>query len=247
MTIYLPKYRYLLVCMLICNIYLLPLFGQAEGSDYLYQPIEQKQFDDGEWQSLQKSLDYSKKKPESQPEPQPETEKSEPFSFPEFSTPPVLARMFKILALMILIGLLSWLMYQLIKKTTLTIDTESDHGLDNNQAKGLVSLEKLAEQLDKHNINPYIEQAEKDRNYPLAVRLHFLALLKKLYKKELIHWKKNYTNNIYLNQMREKNNFAQFKMLTSAYERIWYGDRHPNFEEYEELREQFLAFRLDPS
>lgn len=243
MTIYLPKYRYLLVCMLICSIYLLPLFGQAEGSDYLYQPIEQKQFDDGEWQSLQKSLDYSKKKPE----PQPQTEKSAPFSFPEFSAPPVLERMFKLLAFVILVGLLSWLMYQLIKKTNITIDTESGHGLGNNQAKGLVSLEKLAEQLDKHDINPYIEQAEKDRNYPLAVRLHFLALLKKLYEKELIHWKKNYTNNTYLNQMRGKNTFAQFKMLTSAYERIWYGDRHPDFEEYEGLREQFLAFQSDVS
>jgi len=241
MLTFLSKYRFFLGCMLVGSIYVLSLSGQTTV-DYEHLPIEQKQFDDTEWQTLQKSLDYSGEKPKAEKKKAEKKEEKEPFTFPDLSRFSVL---FKILAILILVSLLSFIIYQVVKKTDLTFEPEGDLSPNDQTNKKLVSLEELEEQLDKHDVSPYIIQAEQARNYPLAVRLHFLALLKKMNEKEWILWKKNYTNNTYLNQMSGKDTYADFKILTKAYERIWYGDRHPAFPEYEILRKQFMDFLSD--
>lgn len=244
MITFLSKYRYFLLYLFICNLYVLPLSGQTITNDYLDVPIDQKKFDNQEWQSLQKSLDYTQKKKKKK-KAEPEAEKREPFSFPDFPNFPDLSGVLKVFAILTLVSLLSLLVYQIIQKTESKLNSKNNFDANPQAVKGLVSVGNLAEQLDKHDINPYIDQAEQDRNYPLAVRLHFLALLKKMYEKDLIHWKKDHTNNTYLNQMRGKDTYSEFKKITKKYEHIWYGDKHPLFKEYEVIRKEFIALQAD--
>ncbi len=240
MSFYKSKYWNLLFCLLvISSLAGIPLCGQSAVNDYQYLPIEQKTFEESQWQDIQKSLDYSGERPTPEKEEAPK-EASKPWDY----SLPDLSPVFKIIGIILVIGLLGFVMYHVINGTTnQKIEADVSSNLSNKETE-LLSLEELEEQLDKRDINPYIRQAEEQNNYPLAIRLHFLALLKKLNEEEQIKWRKNYTNNIYLNQMRGKENYSDFRQLTKEYERIWYGDRHPSRQEYEYLKRNFNQFHL---
>jgi hypothetical protein len=91
--------------------------------------------------------------------------------------------------------------------------------------------------LDTENL---ISQAHAARNYKLAIRLHFLDLLKKLNENGLITWTKDKTNRDYLRELFSKHYyFEEIRKLTLAYEQVWYGEHAPGEERYEELRGEF--------
>ena len=63
-----------------------------------------------------------------------------------------------------------------------------------------VSKEKIIEEIDnpdeftRSDLDKYLEKALKEKNYRLAIRIHFLMIIKLLQDKELIKWKKEKTN-----------------------------------------------------
>jgi len=231
---YFSTYRYLIYCLLLLSITTQPLWGQPESSDYLYEPIEEKTFEDKQWEELHKSLDYSGKAPKAV------KEKNIP-SLPDFSFPDI-SLFVKILGFALIIVLIGVVMYHIVNQTNVSF--KDDISMTTSSGNTPLSLEELELQLDTQDINPYILKAEEQKNYTLAVRLHFLALLKKLNENNEIQWRKNHTNNTYLNQMRGKNNFSNFHTLTKKYEGVWYGDKYPSRHEYENIRDDFNDFKL---
>ena len=88
-----------------------------------------------------------------------------------------------------------------------------------------IDLEHIEENLDTAELDPLIRQAIADKNYTLAVRLYYLAILKELHIKGDIAWKKDKTNRTYLREMRENPFFEPFRNATSIFERVWYGSQ----------------------
>lgn len=87
-----------------------------------------------------------------------------------------------------------------------------------------------------------IERAHKANDYKLAIRLYFLDLLKKLNEHGVIVWTKDKTNRDYLSELFSKQYyFDEVRLLTLAYERIWYGEHNPTEESYHQLRTEFQA------
>lgn len=217
---------YALVCLLVH-----PSISLAQQSTTAEeQVVEQKTFDQKEWEALQEELDYSGT-PKKEKEKKKEAKKDRSFSPPQISMPNGIMYI-GALVLIVLLGALLYVVFTQDQAENTTIE---------KQDGSLVGIEQLAEELDKREVDPYIRQAEAALDYPLAVRLHYLALLKKLNEVGHIKWRKNYTNKTYIRQMQSNVNASNFKQLTATYERIWYGDHAPSAEEYGAVKTAFVT------
>jgi hypothetical protein len=87
-----------------------------------------------------------------------------------------------------------------------------------------IDLEHIEDNLEQAELNPYIKKAIEKKEFALAIRLYYLAILKELSAKEVIQWKKDKTNRIYVLEMRPHHLFQSFRNQTSVFERVWYGD-----------------------
>ena len=236
------KHRiYSLVVYLLLSVSLSTGWAQTAGEEYIEQRIESRSFDQADWESLSESLDYSGKPPKpkkEREEPSSEEGSSERFDFGDLS---FLSPILKVVLFILAIGLLGWLIYAFIQKNELSFAPLTED--DGTEEDDLTNIERLEEELDKRNVDPYLVKAEKDENYHLAVRLHFLALLKQLHEQQLIQWKKDRTNRAYLNQVRNQDHYSSFRQLTLTFERVWYGNYHPSGTEYQTIKEQFDSYR----
>ncbi|MEL6659080.1 MAG: DUF4129 domain-containing protein [Bacteroidota bacterium] len=215
----------------------------AQDGVWLYeeQNIERRAFDQKDWENFSESLDYSG----AAPKPKKARERSTPEvrdtpDPPSFDGFPDMSPLFKGLLFILVIGVLGWVIYTFVRTNEIAFApvTEGEEGEED-----LTNIIRLEEELDKRNVDPYLLKAEQEKNYHLAVRLHFLALLKQMNEQRLIHWKKDRTNRAYLNQLRGQDYYSTFRELTLTFERVWYGNYHPPVDEYKTIRSQFEAYR----
>lgn len=84
-----------------------------------------------------------------------------------------------------------------------------------------------------------IQKAERDGNYRLAIRFHFLRLICQLALKNDIQYKPDRTNLDYLMQLQGKKEYASFFEATRYFEYTWYGNVSPDEERYQPIRQFF--------
>ena len=186
---------------------------------YLSQPLESKNIDKNEWERAKAGIDYSSDKI-----------KREKESTTNFN--PTWLVLFEFLKWFFIIGavvLLAYLILRFVGEGNI-FGTKKRRISDPSVQ---IDLEHIEENLETADLDPLIRQAIADKNYALAVRLYYLAILKELHLKGAIDWKKDKTNRIYLREMREHPSFENFKNTTSVFERVWYGSQtidEPGFE-----------------
>lgn len=97
----------------------------------------------------------------------------------------------------------------------------------NNELKNkktLFSVIENPEDIDSLDIDPLLADALKNKEYRLALRLKYLALLKLLSNQGLIKWRREFTNRNYADQLRESTFYGSFIQSTFIYESGWYGN-----------------------
>ena len=104
------------------------------------------------------------------------------------------------------------------------------------------ALRNIEDDLENAELNSVIDEAEKAEDYKTAVRLHYLGVIKELHAQHIIRWKKEKTNRDYLNEVRERVWYTDFRDLTLAYEIVWYGDTTIGVPEYTTLKKVFDRF-----
>lgn len=87
-----------------------------------------------------------------------------------------------------------------------------------------------------------IDKALAQGNYRLAVRIHFLRLLRNLSDKSLIQYKQEKTNLDYLMELSSKTWYADFFRLTRHFEYSWYGQFEVQEETYRIIASEFNQF-----
>lgn len=219
------------------------LAGQELTETDYSNPVEYRDFSSDDWESLVEELDYSgepkKEKAEREVTPPSSSGSSSSSSRRSpFSGFKGGSDIMKVILIFGLAGLLGWLLFRLMGQGETKI---APSGVSERGQR--ISLERIEEQLEQTDVDHFIREAEAERAYHKAVRLHFLALLKTLSETGQLQWKKDRTNRVYLNQMRESELFTDFRDLTMDYERIWYGDHHPEYDLYQLLRQRFLDLR----
>jgi hypothetical protein len=88
-----------------------------------------------------------------------------------------------------------------------------------------------------------IARAEANQQWQVAIRLHFLALLKDLQDQHRITWRRDKTNRNYHYELESAPDYRAFAQLTAAYESAWYGAHTPTETSYRGLAEDFRRFR----
>lgn len=112
-----------------------------------------------------------------------------------------------------------------------------------NAVENESNIEK-AEKLDKPSLKAQIEEAKKDENYPLAIRLYFLLYLEHLQQKGILSYHRDKTNQEYIAEMEKDDDIAQFLKLSYPFEFVWYGKKpidKASFEVLENLFNQQLS------
>jgi Domain of unknown function (DUF4129) len=87
-----------------------------------------------------------------------------------------------------------------------------------------IDLNNIEENLETVELDPIIKKAVAAKNFPLAIRLYYLAILKELTLSGAITWKKDKTNRIYVQEMQPHPLMEKFRQVTAIFERVWYGD-----------------------
>lgn len=93
------------------------------------------------------------------------------------------------------------------------------------EALDLKSIEQIEENLEEHDVSNYLEQAIDNKQYRIAIRLHYLLIIKELSARKFIKWKRDKTNRNYLYETEEYSFANNFKKSTNIFEKVWYGER----------------------
>lgn len=88
-----------------------------------------------------------------------------------------------------------------------------------------LSLEDIEENFQELALEDFIRNAIERKEFALAIRLYYLAVLKELAAQELIRWKKDKTNLDYIREMRPTELGAPFREITRIFEWAWYGQQ----------------------
>jgi hypothetical protein len=90
----------------------------------------------------------------------------------------------------------------------------------------LDAMKEIEENIHEINLEDLLQEALRSKNYRIALRLHFLIIIKLLSQKGEINWAKEKTNWEYYSELRNRDFAAPFKEIILSFENFWYGE-HP--------------------
>lgn len=102
-----------------------------------------------------------------------------------------------------------------------------------------ITADNLDEYLHETDLDRFLREALAQGNYPLAIRLYYLQVIKDLSEKNAIRWSREKTNRDYMREMRAHALGEQFREATRTYERIWYGNQSLSAADFARLEPQF--------
>lgn len=213
--------------------------SESPGQIYSSSQIERHDFDEKKWQSLKEGIDYQGVEKKSKTKNTQRNgkgkglgkgngrgdgdEEMEDSEEEDVRVPSAgingLGSVFKILGIVVLVGLLVLLIVKMAGGGDL-------FGPKNSKLKPAVSqaeLDKIEENLHEAELLDPIQRAIAAGDYPLAVRLYYLSVLKELSVRNHIRWKRDKTNGAYLRELAGSSFFPTVQEVTLIFERIWYG------------------------
>ena len=207
--------------------------AQNPQEEYLQTNLEQRPFSDERYSKLTEDIDYTEENYERKKI----NKKNE--------APPVkfegLGAVLKFIFILSGIALLAFLLIKAL--TNENLFSPRDKKL---KPATIIDLEKIEENLEETELQDPLQQAIADGNFPLAVRLYYLAVLKNLSLNKKIKWKKDKTNGEYLRELAGTSIFEEFQKITLVFERIWYGKMELTQADFSEVEKLFLKILPAP-
>jgi hypothetical protein len=207
----------LTACLLLFVVSTRSQSGVAQ-SDYESAPLENPGFEEKDWKKATAGLDFNEKiKP---------ARNRRTFNTGLGGINPTVAKV-----MIILVGAiaLAFILYHFFGKNHIPANKRID------KMRGLVlDADKLEEEVMEAPFEAYIQEALQQRQYALAIRLHYLWALQTLAHRQLIHWKKDKTNREFLAELRPTAFGAPFSQATAVYEWVWYGDQPITQQHYQQ-------------
>ncbi len=143
---------------------------------------------------------------------------------------------FQVLGFIALIALIVFILYKLLpyaESRNKKIKSFEDIGLD---------PDRLEENMKDLDFDALVNEAIKNKNYTLAIRLYYLRILKDLWDHQFIIWKKEKTNYDYILETGSQPFSNDFKKLTDNFEISWYGEKETDVLYYESYKTQAQNF-----
>lgn len=197
--------------------------------EYTQEDIKLRKFDADKWKEIVGDETFEEQPPKPEKEPEIEEKKEREGFSPNFSLNPELL---KTVSYIIIFVLLAIVLYYVARNVSYQKQT----------VKKFTPVDAAApvENIEELDIDALLRNALASGDLRLAVRVHYLMLLKKLNEFGLIIWKKDKTNRDYLSELYARNDYYEnVRMLTLAYELVWYGERAVSQESYKKLSTGF--------
>jgi hypothetical protein len=218
-------------------------FAQNVNDAYLNSEIKEHNIDKEEWKAIIEGLDYTEGKQEAEDEEDENinvspsdnngreypTENNEPGAWSVF---------LKLLFITIIVIAVVALVMNLMGAGNFVSPKKRKRGITNDNT---IDLENIEARIYESDLERYIREAVEQKNYTLAVRLYYLAIIKELSLNKVIRWKKDKTNKDYIREMRKTNSFQAFREATRVFERVWYGQGGLTEPDYQKIKPQFEA------
>lgn len=239
------KYQFAFLLLTLVSAF--NLSAQSAAELYEQQQISTHQIDKENWKKHTKEINYDQSSFEKTKQKEAEAESDRAKSKgdnPAFevevnpgptSFETTFGPLFKFLLIATGIALLVFLIMKLMNAEQLF----SPKNKKISSAATAIDLEDIEENLHESDLEGFIRQALADKNYALAVRLYYLAILKELSLSKQIKWKRDKTNREYLREMSGQKLATKFKETTLIFERVWYGTGELTAPVFQELEPKF--------
>lgn len=193
---------------------------------YYEEQARQHLFDRKVWEEQKKDKNYRNERPPEKPE---VPEGTYRISVPQGG--PFL----QVLVFGIVIIGLAFLLYKLLGGTFVKNKKVSNK---------VFTIEDIEDRIHESDLDRLLREALERKDYRLAIRIYYLAIIKELSLKELIRWKRDKTNREYLNEViaAKPELHGGFRETTIAFERAWYGDIEVGEQDYNSLSPRFRQF-----
>ncbi len=184
---------------------------QKLSQKYYQEDINPKDFDTNAWKKATNGLDYSIEK---------EEEKPQSKNLPSFNFSPFWLSVIKWFFIIAGISILAFIILKFV----------GEGNVFGRQSRRVyapsvtIDLEHIEEDLQNAEFDAFIQQAITKKQFTLAIRLYYLAIIKELNITGAIKWKKDKTNSAYIREMRQHKLIEPFRRITNIFERVWYGD-----------------------
>ncbi|GMN11801.1 hypothetical protein MTsPCn9_12310 [Croceitalea sp. MTPC9] len=118
---------------------------------------------------------------------------------------------------------------------------EKFNSIFTKKAKTIFDIDLAEQHIESLDLDALLNAALEDKNYRLAIRYHFLRILKRLSQKDIIEWHFDKTNSDYQNEIAPKQLQSGFKEVAYLYDYIWYGEQPIDEKKYDTARARFKA------
>ncbi len=193
------------------------------------ESVTPHQFDRDNWRKTIEGIDYTELVEKNAQKPPTQKEQS---SAIDPDTASALAKFLQIFMIIAGAALISFILYKILGGAN--ISRKKDQKI--STADLSLELEKMEENLPDTNPESLIQQAIIQKNYALAIRLYYLAILKNHATRERLFWKKNKTNYDYLRELNGTAFAEPFSQATLVFERVWYGDKLLEASDFQSVR-----------
>ncbi|MFK7799277.1 MAG: DUF4129 domain-containing protein [Aureispira sp.] len=223
--------------ILLCCLTLWLLLGQsvvrAQENDatqsYQQERLRTQVFDANVWQKTAKDMKFSTK-PQVKKIPK-QVNNSTPI---QPRTNPSTVFSARSLLLFIAVLLLIFVIYKAVAGNAILINKPIEH-------RRPIALKDIETNLQEADVEGFLAQSLQQKDYRLAIRLYYLAIIKELAAKGIIDWKRDKTNGQYLRELRRKQypQLKAFKSVTRVFEYVWYSNMAFDSGQFEEVRIDF--------
>lgn len=139
----------------------------------------------------------------------------------------------KTIAISIILLVILFVVYQLFKNARANKKVNSSLRAQTNL------LDDAAENLDKVDLEQLLADALERKDYKAALRIYYLKILKTMWDKNILRWKKEKTNGDYLSEVFGGEWYEQLKTSTYLFEKCWYGNAVVDAELFETASNHF--------
>ncbi len=223
------------IILLFCFISSVLCYPQQDDSllykNYYDTKIEKRDFNYAKWQKIKRNLDYKE-----------EATKDYNYNlgcnrFKGDISNPFEKINLKLIAYILVYAILIYLIIKLIKYSI------ADNKIKKPAPSSLIENTVLTdESIINSDIDYLIQEAIEKKNNKLLIRLYYLKILKTLKEKNIIEWSKDKSNTQYVMMLMNHQYFQTFRIATSVFEKIWYGNTEPTPSEYEIIMSHFKNF-----
>ena len=194
------------------------------------RPLAMRKVEQQQWAKAATGLDYSKDlpKPPKEEEQRQTTNPAAPIDWGGLGS--WLGQLLQVMAIIAAIAGIAYAIYR-------TMNAPRNRQIARDGVE--ITIDNVEQYIHESDLDRFLREALAAGNYPLAIRLYYLQVIKQLSESGAIRWSREKTNRDYLRETRAHRSAAEFRATTRIYERVWYGNQQLDEPAYQKLEPEF--------